>query len=197
MIRRGLAQLRIHEVASEAGLSQGALYRHFGGKEDLLLAVILDSVPRVAAFVDTPLTPDTGAEDALRSMIFEVLGHERRMASIALTVLADEALHQRFQAAVAQAGGGPQHFLGLISRRLAQHQQAGHLRDNLNVTEAAATIQARCFHHAVLKRLHGDYLAPETPEQLAAALLAQLLPVSAAPPRAANTGVNTAHSWNN
>lgn len=38
--RRGYAQAGVDEIAAEAGYSKGALYWHFSGKEDLLMALL-------------------------------------------------------------------------------------------------------------------------------------------------------------
>ena len=46
--RRGYRQAGVDEIAAEAGYSKGALYWHFSGKEDLLLALLEERV-------DTPM----------------------------------------------------------------------------------------------------------------------------------------------
>lgn len=40
--RRGLEGTRVSDIAARAGLSNGALYRHFGSKEELLAAALHD-----------------------------------------------------------------------------------------------------------------------------------------------------------
>ncbi len=42
--RRGYGQAGVDEIAAEAGYSKGALYWHFSGKEDLLLALLAERV---------------------------------------------------------------------------------------------------------------------------------------------------------
>jgi AcrR family transcriptional regulator len=42
--RRGYAHAGVDEIATEAGYSKGALYWHFSGKEDLLLALLEERV---------------------------------------------------------------------------------------------------------------------------------------------------------
>jgi AcrR family transcriptional regulator len=42
--RRGYQQAGVDEIAAEAGYSKGALYWHFSGKEDLLLALLEERV---------------------------------------------------------------------------------------------------------------------------------------------------------
>lgn len=154
MEERGVARVRVDAVAKEAGLSAGALYRHFSGREDLILAVLMDSVPTVAAVADAPIPEESGTNEALLELVRAIYEHEQRMASIAMTVLADESLHQRFQQAVNSAPGGPQDFSRLIQQTLERYQSAERIRVGLDTAAAAATIQARCFHHAVLERLH-------------------------------------------
>lgn len=175
MVRRGIARLRIQEVAKEAGLSQGALYRYFDGKEDLLLAVILDSVPRVAELADLPTSSVESATGALETFVAAVYRHEERMAQIAVTVLADDALHRRFQAAVAAAPGGPENFPRLLQSTLDRYQATGAIPADVDTHQAAMTIQARCFHHAVLTRLHGNAATHESAEQLTRNIAAGLV----------------------
>ena len=42
MAKDGSQAVSMQAVAAEAGVSVGLIYRYFGGKDDLLLAVILD-----------------------------------------------------------------------------------------------------------------------------------------------------------
>lgn len=174
MDERGIARLRVEAVAKEAGLSAGALYRHFSGREDLILAVILDSVPRVGVLADAAVAEPPVAAEALLDLVLGIYQHEQRMASVAITVLADDSLRRRFQQAVAAAPGGPQDFPRLVQQALERYQAAGCLRPGLDTVEAAATIQARCFHHAVMDRLHSTDGTEPTPTELAQALVSDL-----------------------
>lgn len=81
LTRRGFLAATVEEIAAEAGYTRGALYKHFGGKEGLLLAILgahaeahmrllsetLDEVTNqaelVAAFIPSGFTDD---EDAAR-----------------------------------------------------------------------------------------------------------------------------------
>lgn len=51
MERRGSQAVSMQAVAAEAGVSVGLIYRYFGGKDDLLLAVIVDVLDAFAARV--------------------------------------------------------------------------------------------------------------------------------------------------
>ncbi|MGH7804634.1 MAG: TetR family transcriptional regulator, partial [Candidatus Binatia bacterium] len=90
---RGHEATTMEEVAASAGLTVGALYRHFDGKPDLLLAVVGDSLARIPLF-HRPGAPFSGrvAEligvyvtpelDTVRRLAREVHAAARRDASV-------------------------------------------------------------------------------------------------------------------
>ena len=65
--RHGYRDAGVDEIAAEAGYSKGALYWHFSGKEDLLLALIDERIDapmrdRVALLASAPPDRDMSAE---------------------------------------------------------------------------------------------------------------------------------------
>jgi AcrR family transcriptional regulator len=65
--RRGYREARVDEIATEAGYSKGALYWHFSGKEELLMALLEERVDaplrdRVALLASAPPERDMAAE---------------------------------------------------------------------------------------------------------------------------------------
>lgn len=170
MDERGVARLRVDAVAKDAGLSAGALYRHFTGREELILAVILESVPR-----DMPTTAASMSEDeaqaSLPTLIDQIYEHEKRMAAVAITVLADEKLSAGFRDTLSRAHGGPQDFTRALAAALRSYVDGGALRADLDVDTAATFVQGRCFHHAVLDRLHGPSEALGAPSAVTAEIV--------------------------
>jgi AcrR family transcriptional regulator len=78
--KRGYRAASVDEVAAQAGFSKGAVYWHFGSKEDLLHAVIDERTgARTQALLDRmvegPPDEDMGAEVGRRYM--DMLGEER------------------------------------------------------------------------------------------------------------------------
>jgi AcrR family transcriptional regulator len=49
-VARGTSATTMQQVAAEAGFTVGALYRHFGGKPDLLLGVVAAALERIPLF---------------------------------------------------------------------------------------------------------------------------------------------------
>ena len=78
--RRGYRAASVDEVAAEAGFSKGAVYWHFGGKEDLLHALFDERVGRRAEPVLAGLAEASPEEDMSREAArryAEVLREER------------------------------------------------------------------------------------------------------------------------
>ena len=170
----GVARLRVGAVAREAGVAQGAMYRHFTGRDDLIVAAILDSVGSVGALPDIP--PDASARASLISLIDRVYQHEQRMGSVVVTVLADENLHRRFSEIMANAPGGPESFTGRLHKHLEHLRDTGHVRADIEPATAAATIQARCFHHAIIDALRRPTPDAEARRHLIETLADEILP---------------------
>jgi TetR/AcrR family transcriptional regulator, transcriptional repressor of aconitase len=62
--RRGLAETSVRDIYEEAGLSEGAVYVHFGAKEDIVEGLADEVFARVRQWID----PLEGAEDALPAL---------------------------------------------------------------------------------------------------------------------------------
>src|SRR3954468_18331845 len=67
--RRGYREAGVDEIAAEAGYSKGALYWHFSGKEDLLLALLDEGVDapmrdKIQMLASAPPERDMSAEAA-------------------------------------------------------------------------------------------------------------------------------------
>jgi AcrR family transcriptional regulator len=74
--RRGYAQAGVDEIAAEAGYSKGALYWHFSGKEELLLALLDERIDaslreRFALLASAPPDHDM-SEEASRAFAQQV-----------------------------------------------------------------------------------------------------------------------------
>jgi AcrR family transcriptional regulator len=69
----GHATISVAEVLAETGLSTRAFYRHFGSKDDLLLAMFRRDSDRVLAQLQAVAAAAAGPVEALRTWIFGML----------------------------------------------------------------------------------------------------------------------------
>src|SRR5512144_1390301 len=67
MERDGSQAVSMQAVAEEAGVSVGLIYRYFGGKEDLLLAVIVDVLETFASAV--PAAIEAAGDDPVERLV--------------------------------------------------------------------------------------------------------------------------------
>jgi TetR/AcrR family transcriptional regulator len=71
IVRRGNAQIRMSEVADEAGVARSTVYRYFPSRGDLILGLLLD---RVDAALDDAVRTLPDPEDAARCLPDLILG---------------------------------------------------------------------------------------------------------------------------
>jgi AcrR family transcriptional regulator len=69
LVRHGYKKMTIDELASEAGLSKGAVYLHFGSKEDIALARIDRVIGELLVALQTVARAQRPAADRLREML--------------------------------------------------------------------------------------------------------------------------------
>ena len=126
MRRSGGVDPRVGDIVREAGLSNQAFYRHFRGKDELLLAVLDDGQRRLVGYLEHRLEGIEAGGAQIREWIAGVMEQARnrdaaentRPFAIGSTRLADrfpeEIRHSRelvvapLRAAVEAAGGDPQ-----------------------------------------------------------------------------------------
>lgn len=71
--KKGYAGATTEAIAKKAGLTKGALYFHFGNKEDIFFAVVKEISERQFALVTRPLLEESNPEKGLEKMIKSAL----------------------------------------------------------------------------------------------------------------------------
>jgi len=76
----GARRTSMGEIARRAGVSQATLYRWFGSKDDIVLAVFVREARRFAAEVEASIDADASPEDQLAEAAVQVAEHLRAQA---------------------------------------------------------------------------------------------------------------------
>ena len=80
LARYGVAKTTLEDVAKEAGCARATVYRYFGGKQQLLHAMVVHESQRVLAAIDAAARPGLALDDALVAMAttaaHELLEHD-------------------------------------------------------------------------------------------------------------------------
>lgn len=70
-VEKGVAETSVRDVAKAAGVAEGALYRHFAGKEELVASLFLTHYLEFAQTLDRLQTGAAATHDKLAAMIGE------------------------------------------------------------------------------------------------------------------------------
>lgn len=116
--------LRLNEIAREAGVGVGTVYRHFATTHALLEELTRDALTRLGLVARAALDdPDPG--HAFESMVREVVGLHLEAGGLQTVLLATEDVSPEIAALKAEV-------LGEASEVLARAQRAGAVRPELS-----------------------------------------------------------------
>jgi AcrR family transcriptional regulator len=133
-VKRGFAQTTIRDIAKEAGVALGALYFHFGSKEEFSAAVFEQGIKAIWEYVEreiAALPEGTGAreriEAAVRAHVKATLQHGDYAAAIrfARDSLAPPAVQRRYRQTV-------DYYRGFWQKLIEDGQHAGVVRRDLS-----------------------------------------------------------------
>ncbi|WP_171074891.1 TetR/AcrR family transcriptional regulator [Nonomuraea basaltis] len=148
----GIVGATTKRIAHQAGCSEALLYKHFPGKEALLLAVLLERVPALGPAL-TRLRLSVGRGDVAANLTdFAVAAVEfyTSAATIASGVLADPSLMERFRSMLAQTRTGPHVPILVLAEIIGDEQRGGRIDAKTDADAAAALLMGACFHRANL-----------------------------------------------
>ncbi|MFA5374502.1 MAG: TetR/AcrR family transcriptional regulator [Dehalococcoidia bacterium] len=135
--RKGFAEATTHEIAKEAGVAVGTIYKYFNNKRDLLVKVVTDTVITEPLIEILQKRDDVDDDTFIRSVISDRLnlGLENigRIIPLLSEILRDDELSQRFADAVLKPN------IGIVEKYLQAKADSGIIRP-LN-----AQITIRCI----------------------------------------------------
>lgn len=152
--RDGLAKLSTRLVAREAGVSEGALYKHFATKEELVMAAVESIIaPYTAVTHELPAKIGLGrVEDALAELVLRNFEFLYEVTPIWGSLHADPQLHQRYLELMRERDEGPHHSMAILARYLAAEQRLGRVHPGPAPEAIADLLMAIAHFHASLDR---------------------------------------------
>lgn len=167
-VNRGFAATRIADIAAEAGVSAGLLYHYFPSKDDVLVALLQSSLPRMEAAAQELEALELPVADkirlALQCLIKSIQEHSEtgKFHLLIAQVSASDLLPEAARAIIDRHANGPYR---VMERLLAKGQTEGSVRDGKPREMAMifwALVKGLSIHHAV----HGKKLGTPTPETI-------------------------------
>jgi AcrR family transcriptional regulator len=176
---RGVAQATTKEIAQASSVSEPTLYKYFGDKERLLLAVLQERLPGLSRVTVRPGEGDV--EENLADMAHAALDFYQRAFPMLAALLSDPRRMAAHREAMGRHGAGPHKPVEAFAAYLRAEQSAGRVRPTADPDAAAALLVGACFQESFLRYYaHGPDAAAATrarAESLARSVVEPLLSV--------------------
>lgn len=153
----GIARATTKEIAHRAGCSEAALYKHFGDKTDLFMAVLQERVPGLSEELAS-LDRAAGTGE-VRSHLVRVTAAALRFYDqsfpMALGMFHDRSLLETFRIGVQLRGGGPASVNRALAAYLREERELGRLHPDTDPEALACLLMGACLQHAFFRHFYG------------------------------------------
>jgi AcrR family transcriptional regulator len=173
----GLARTTTKQIARAAGYSEATLYKHFSGKTELFLAVLIERLPALVELLRR--LPDQAGQGVVAQRLEEVASqalrfYERSFPMLA-SLFAEPALLARHRQALAALGAGPHQVNELLAAYLRAERDLGRIDASVDPNAGAAMLLGACFQRAFLGAFSGRPIPAAERRRFAASLVTCLL----------------------
>jgi AcrR family transcriptional regulator len=162
MHSRGLSGVTTREISREVGCSEGALYFHFKGRLELLLAMLEESLPDMLGPLQT-LRASVGQSTPHGNLAAALLGifkfHGRVVPATARLFAAPELL-AGYRKSLARQGKGPHLSIGVLAEYIAAEQELGRIDSDVDAKLAANLLMSSSFFSAFMEKFSGETMEP-------------------------------------
>jgi AcrR family transcriptional regulator len=155
---RGLGSVTTRAIAAAAGCSEAALYVHFKGRLQLLLAVLEESLPDMLIPLQAleqaagKATPKQNLKKALRA----IAAFHERVTPMVCSLFADPELLAAYRKSLTDRGRGPHGAISRLRNYLRAEQHLGRIPADLDVETAATLLMASSFFRAFTEQFIGE-----------------------------------------
>jgi len=171
---RGLARATTREIVREAGCAEGTLYKHFETKDDLFLAVLVESFPRFETSLVLTNKGQTGTVENLADIARAAIRFFEQVLPTGVALLADAALLARHRKRLRTKDTGPRHLYEAVAKHIASAQDLGRINRALDPLTAASVILGPCLQWVLTRMINGSTPLKLTDEQFCQQLAATL-----------------------
>ena len=179
MRSHGLSGVTTRRISKEVGCSEGALYVHFKGRLELLLAMLEESLPDMLGPLETLQasvgrgSPHTNLLRALRAMF----KFHRRILPATCGLFAEPELLVAYRGSLARQGKGPHLSMAVLADYIADEQRLARIDSGVDVKLAASVLMSSTFFRAFMEHFSGRPIQPSW-DQFAKQLVAVIAPAN-------------------
>lgn len=169
----GLARLTTRELAAAAGCAEGTLFKHFGTKQDIVLAVVMENAPRFREGVTQLRHAERTVEKNLEELALMCIRFSEKLIPLGASLLGDSALLTRHRAL--DPGRGPKETHELIAEYVTQEQKAGRIDAGIEPLSVPLLIFGPCFHRVFIRQVVGRNPPPADDRRFVSLLIGALM----------------------
>lgn len=171
----GLTRLTTRQIAEQAGVAEGTIFKHFKRKEDLSLAVVLENSPKFREVLAEKRAGQGSVKKNLEDITLAVIQFSDKLIPLAAALFADVDLLGRHRQVLSATGRGPKDAFDLIAAYIAEEQKLGRINPNVAPLSVSALLLGPCFYWAFLRQGLGRNVLPIKDKEYATQLVATLM----------------------
>ena len=158
MNSRGLTGVTTRGISQEVGCSEGALYFHFKGRLQLLLAMLEESLPDMLGPLQI-LRESVGQSSPQANLATALIGifqFHRRVVPRTAALFAEPELLEVYRKSLARQGKGPQLSMAALADYIAAEQELGRIDSGVDRKLAAYLLMSSSFFRAFMEKFFGE-----------------------------------------
>jgi AcrR family transcriptional regulator len=166
MHTQGLSGVTTRQIAKEVGCSEGALYVHFKGRVELLLAMLEEGLP---AMLDPfrALQESVGRNSPQTNLEMAVTGIYRfqaRVAPLFGSLFAEPKLLKAYRKSLASQNKGPHLSIAALERYISAEQKLGRINKSIDAKMSAYLLLSSSFFRAFVEHFFDKPMQPSWKE---------------------------------
>lgn len=176
MRSRGLSGVTTRQISKEVGCSEGALYVHFNGRLELLLAMLEESLPSMLKPLEA-LRESVGSGSPQGNLMRAVGGifkFHQRIVSASAGLFAEPELLTAYRNSLRHEGKGPHLSMRALEEYIVSEQRLARIDKHVDAKLVSYLLMAASFFRAFNEEFFGKPMQPSWNtfvEQLVATLV--------------------------
>jgi AcrR family transcriptional regulator len=173
---RGLSGVTTRQISQEVGCSEGALYVHFKGRLELLLAMLEESLPDMLGPLQA-LRRSVGLGSPHENLVSALAGifkFHQRVIPVAAGLFAEPELLAAYRNSLRSQGKGPHLSMKALEKYIHSEQRLGRVASMVDARLASSLMMSSSFFRAFTEHFFGQPMRPpwrKFAEQLVATVL--------------------------
>jgi AcrR family transcriptional regulator len=162
MQSRGLSGVTTRQISREVGCSEGALYVHFKGRLELLLAMLEESLPDMLGPLQA-LRESVGRGSPHGNLAVALGGifkFHRRIVPRTAGLFAEPVLLAAYRNVLARQGKGPHLSMRALEEYIRSEQELGRIALDVDAKLAAHLMMSSSFFRAFMEHFLGKSTQP-------------------------------------